>query len=219
MKKFIAGLGIAALSLVGISTAASANIDGIDVDWDRDFTKTVVEFCVSVDLTDDEVDNPEYRVLRTKLYTSSLTAVVSVDEGALGDEGIDLNNDGDVLDEFTATYVQYENWLKTEGEGSSLTIVDTNTGETVVLSIGEEFTIEDFEEVRGLALTDEPCQAGPTGPQGPAGADGQDGTDGANGADGAQGPAGPAGPAGQTVVIERTAPAPVAAPVALPRTS
>ena len=213
MKKVLIGLGVAILSLTGISAAGATNID---VDWDRDFNKTVVEFCVSADTTDDDVDNPTFQVLRTKLYTSSVTAVVSVDEGALG---FDLNDDGDELDEFTATYVQYQNWLSTEGEGSSLTIVDTVSGDSAVIKLGENITIEDFEKVRGLALTGEPCQAGPTGPQGPAGANGSNGADGANGKDGAAGPAGPAGPAGQTVIVEKVVAAPVAAPKALPRTA
>jgi hypothetical protein len=219
MKKFIIAVAVGALALTGLSTAANAtNIPGVDVEWTKDYSKTVVEFCVRADTTDDEVDNPTFQILRTKLYTSSLTAVVSVDEGAvLG--GIDLNNDGDTLDEFVATYVQYENWLKTEGEGSSLTIVDATTGETVVLSLGESFTLEDFNKVRGLALTGEPCQAGPTGPAGADGANGSNGTNGVDGAAGAAGVAGPAGPAGQTVVVEKIVQVPVAAPVALPRTA
>lgn len=211
MKKVLIVLGAAILSLTGLSiTSASANgIPGVEGVFEQTYDKTVVEFCVRVDLTDDDVDNPTFNILRTKLVTESSILTVSVDEGALG---LDLNGDEDLLDEFTAVYTQYENWLKTNGEGSSLVITDTVTGEAAVLTLGE-YEISDFSSSHGLGLTDETCSPGPTGPAG------ANGTDGTNGVDGATGPAGPAGPAGQTVVVEKVVEVPVAAPVALPRTS
>jgi hypothetical protein len=57
------------------------------------------------------------------------------------------------------------------------------------------------------------------GTNGTDGTNGTNGTNGVNGTDGATGAAGPAGPAGQTVVVEKVVEVPVAAPVALPRTS
>lgn len=64
-----------------------------------------------------------------------------------------------------------------------------------------------------------PGKDGTNGTNGTNGTDGLNGLNGLNGSNGLPGGPGPQGPAGQTVVVEKVVTVPVAAPVALPRTS
>lgn len=221
MKKFLIG-SVGAVALIGLAIPAGATLDipGVDIEVDRIHDKIAVEFCVSADTTDDDIDNPTFQVLASKLFVRGVLFAGTVDEDPLD---IDLNEDGDSEDVFNVSYASYETYLSTEGESKVLSVTDSD-GNPVVLELGV-VEIESFEKHYGLHLTGEACQAGPTGPAGPAGANGSNGADGADGADGAAGsagavgPAGPAGPAGQTVVVEKIVQVPVAAPVALPRTA
>lgn len=236
MKKFLIVVGVAILGLTGMSGAGATGFDipGVDVDYDRDWDKTIIDFCVSADTTDDDVDNPTFQILRTKMITKTNTLTVMLDEDDLGYAGWDLNEDGDVLDEFVIEYSTYEQWLKTEGEGFSLTVtlladpnVEGSVDTDVVIELPYFGTLEGDSESHGLQFTGEACEPGPAGPagaDGANGADGADGEDGASGAAGAAGAAGPAGPPGVSVVVQSVVPvaasAPLAAaPLSLPRTS
>ena len=212
MKKMLIVLGAAVIGFTGLSatSAGAFNVPGLDIDDYRIHDKVAVEFCVRADTTDDDVDNPTFQVLRSKLFMSGWGVEGTFDEDLLD---LDLNEDGDDDDVYSIKYEDYSTYLSTSGDSKSLEV--TLDGVAVTLELGS-IEIEGFEKNYGLHLTGEACQPGPTGPAGPAGANG---TNGADGAAGAAGPAGPAGPAGQTVVVEKIVEVPVAAPKALPRTA
>jgi len=208
MRKVLIVIGAAILGLTGVSAAGATGRHNPEY-------KLPIAFCVAVDLTNDDVDNPTYKILRSKLTFEledlDIDWSETLDES---EDGVDYNSDGDLDDEFDGVEIDGEIAvdLDTDGSYEAEIHVDEDTG---------EIRVTDFE-ARGLYLTNEDCLPGPIGPQGPAGADGADGSDGvdgADGSDGAAGAAGPAGPAGQTVVVEKVVAAPVAAPVALPRTA